>query len=122
MSLPKNCPSCGSDDPKRWDHQNVPHLCGCNHEWHELWHEITERSSGPDLHDLVRLIEYLREHDIGGVWGTSISGNRDWMSVRFRVPNSGRPRGQIAVEEGKPTEAHFVGPDGTVYDANREAL
>lgn len=89
------------------------------------FHVITERADGPDLDDLVRLIRYLRQHDIDHVHIGSV------MRVEWSHPNpidDGTYKGRMArnagvAEEGEPEpESYFVGPDGTVYDANGEAL
>lgn len=88
-------------------------------------HVITERADGPDLDDLVRLIRYLREHGI--VHRTDTIGHpldpdhhghltvRWWSVAPVNVAH-------CAIEDNTAYVAHFVGPDGTVYDANREAL
>ena len=82
-------------------------------------HVITERADGPDLDDLVRLIRYLREHEIPHMALTVAR-----MTVQIRVnPGEGAPiPDEHRWVEGEPVLATFVGPDGVVYDANREAL
>lgn len=81
-------------------------------------HVITERAEArPDLGDLVDLILYLREH---GIPHAVDGGSTKSFMVRT-LPSHWRPH--LAAMEGMPLdEAHFIGPDGTVYDANREAL
>jgi hypothetical protein len=78
-------------------------------------HVITERADGPDLDDLVRLIRYLREHDIRVA---VYNGDDDPVRLGWSAPH-----GFFHVVEDSPLdEGYFVGPDGAVYDANREAL
>jgi len=93
-------------------------------------HRITERDGGPDLDDLVNVIRYLRENGVQVVTGTMArrigheSYNRlhlswypgdAWMR-QFRLNEA------IPAEVDEASSAVFVGPDGTVYDENREAL
>lgn len=119
MSLPKNCPTCGSDDPKRWDHANSIDPGGCANPWHESWCVITERADGPDLADLVRLVHYLSEREITYRLEADPSGatlrwhpaDPTMIPYVFGGRTYTRPEGVV-----------FVGPDGNVYDANREAL
>jgi hypothetical protein len=122
--LPKNCPDCGSDDPKRWDHENVGDgTIGCRNPWHEAWHQITEWADGPDLDDLVRLIRYCREHGV-----TLSSGQTSLLASEMERPCPvilrlyGRTESTVIVEGEPLPEAHFVGPDGTVYDNERNPL
>lgn len=94
------------------------------------FHVITERAEGPDLDDLVRLIRYLREHGIqhrtdtiGHPLDPDHHGHLTvrWWSVdetAFSPVNVAH----CAIESNAAYSGHFVGPDGTVYDANREAL
>lgn len=88
-------------------------------------HRITARADGPDLHDLVRLIEYLREH-VGHV---NVGQPQETYDVYCSwtprpLPGGNNDRRPESVMEGHPHRKGgvFVGPDGTVYDANREAL
>lgn len=84
-------------------------------------HSITARTDGPDLDDLVRLIRYCREHDIVLTPGATATCNGPF---RLRLyANPAKPIVTLAVTEGVPLDrAYFVGPDGTVYDSNREAI
>lgn len=98
-------------------------------------HVITERADGPDLDDLVRLIRYLREHEVQYRVLDAVTYRErdrpdeyrhDPLSVLLYEPGVDyhpRLRSLWTITENKPlAEAHFVDPDGTVYDANREAL
>lgn len=89
-------------------------------------HQITAHPDGPDLDDLVRLVRYLREHKItydhagtggGGSWGYALAVR--WYPERDSIPVGYAPP---KVTEGATATFAFVGPDGVVYDANREAL
>lgn len=90
--------------------------------WAHL-HVITDRADGPDLDDLVRLIRYCREHGV-----TLSSGQTMLLASEMERPCPvilrlyGRTESTVIVEGDPLPEAHFVGPDGTVYDCNREAL
>ena len=81
-------------------------------------HVITERADGPDLDDLVRLIRYCRDNDIT-FRPSGEQGNV--MSVRVGAYPNGAWVWHF-VENVPLPEAYFVGPDGTVYDCNGEAL
>lgn len=86
----------------------------------------------PDLRDLVRLIEWLRDHEIdhqvAGRRGTArrIAGRRFvdsavcYLRVQFDDP-SGR---MWTISEGLASlgTAVYVGPDGALYDEIGEAL
>jgi hypothetical protein len=100
----------------------VEHDSGDPFERGPQLHVITERADGPDLDDLVRLIRYCREHDIRlspGATSMLAGMGTGQMILRLYSPTVS----SIVVVEGQPLpEGHFVGPDGTVYDANREAL
>ncbi len=88
-------------------------------------HVITERADGPDLDDLVRLIRYLREHRVehnirdAHTWEDGDYFDPARLTVVFGI---------CAITDGMPLPdlrgltAYFVGPDGTVYDCNGEAL
>lgn len=88
-------------------------------------HVITERADGPDLDDLVRLIRYLRGHRVqhslrdAHTWEDDDLFDPARLTVAF---------GKAAITDGAPLPdlyglvAYFVGPDGTVYDCNGEAL
>jgi hypothetical protein len=86
-------------------------------------HLITERADGPDFDDLVRLIRYCREHELCVSVNDSQPLSWDDKVGQFAVRLYG-PQPAIVLWEGDPAPrgAHFVGPDGTVYDANREVL
>lgn len=122
MSLPKNCPTCGSDDPKRWDHANSIDPGGCANPWHEAWHVITERADGPNLDDIVRLIRYLREHDFAVRF--DYSRMRPTLSVTWELYEGGTTlrRRYTVTESDTVGPGRFVGPDGTVYDNERNPL
>lgn len=107
------CATCGLEDDTPGVHVFLPEFDTVD------LHTITERADGPDLHDLVHLIEYLREHAIPHMALTVAR-----MTVQIRTGSNGDPVPDAhRWVEGEPhPEAHFVGPDGTVYDANREAL
>lgn len=81
-------------------------------------HRITERDDDrPDLDDLVRLIRYLHEHDIPH----AVDGGSTKSFMVRTLPRRWRPH-LVAMEGMRLDEARFVGPDGAVYNANREAL
>lgn len=80
-------------------------------------HVVTERADGPDLDDLVRLIRYCREHDIPH----AVDGGSTKSFMVRTLPSHWRPH-LVAMEGLSLDEAHFIGPDGTVYDCNGEAL
>lgn len=79
-------------------------------------HVITERTTGPDLDDLVRLVRYLREHKIAYRFSDTLTHN---AIVGFDTPIGDR---LAIIENDSVMGVTYVGPDGTVYDANREAL
>lgn len=90
-----------------------------------MFHRITENPDGPDLFDLMRLVEYLRPL----IHHVHIGQSVEDYDVRVSwtpLPRSGEPnnrRGE-SVTEGRAHHkgAVYVGPDGTVYDADRNAL
>jgi hypothetical protein len=86
------------------------------------FHVITERAEGPDLDDLVRLIRYLRDHDFAVRF--DYSRMRPTLSVTWELYADGNTlqRRYTVTESDRVGLGRFVGPDGTVYDANREAL
>lgn len=77
----------------------------------------------PDLRDLVRLVEWLREHEIDHwVAGQRVAGSpgANYMRVQFDDP-----RGRMwTVSEGLASlgPVVYVGKDGTVYDEYGIAL
>lgn len=83
------------------------------------FHIIVETGgAAPDLEDLVRLIRYCRDRDIL----CRLSGERgNVLSVRVGVYPNGAWIWHF-VESVPLAEAYYVGPDGTVYDCNGEAL
>jgi hypothetical protein len=85
--------------------------CGLEDQDHTFLHQITERAEGPDLDDIVRLIRYCRGHRIVHM----VSGGSGPLGVRIIPSNSDAE--SVFVMEGFPEDkAHFVGPDGTVYE------
>ena len=83
-------------------------------------HVITERADGPDLDDLVRLIRYLREHDLPVEIGYPALAQN--LAVAHRATWKDRDHHWLFTEGVQNKGAYFVGPDGTVYDCNGEAL
>ena len=82
-------------------------------------HPIVETGGdAPDLDDLVRLIRYCRDRDIT-YRPSGEQGNV--LSVRVGTHPNGAWVWHF-VESVPLPEAHYVGPDGTVYDAKGEAL
>lgn len=85
-------------------------------------HVVTEKEA-PDLDDLVRLIRYLREHDLDYAFDNVGDRRHPRMVVKAATRKAD---GSIVVRrfhEGEPLpEAHYVGPDGTVYDVEGMAL
>ena len=104
------CPSFGEDDPRRRTQ------CACTGVVIEgpcPLHVITENATGPDVDDIARLVRYLREHQIRYALDVTIITEDAEESAEI----------WLDITEGHPLpEVYFVGPDGTVYDANREAL
>lgn len=97
------------------------------------FHCITEREDGPDLQDMIRLVEFLRssrvEHyNIGSVHRGEDGPEQCRMTVSWWTLDR-RPGAKHAatiggeVEERHPLpEAFFVDLDGMTFDANLEAL
>ena len=84
-------------------------------------HVITEREDGPDLDDLVRLIRYCREHDVVLTPGATSTLLGPLRLRLYSTPANGQMT--LLITEGQAlAEAYYVGPDGTVYDCNGEAL
>ncbi len=85
-------------------------------------HQITGHANGPDLDDLVRLIRYLREHDINPEIGWPALAST--LTVCWRGSRNSRPDFHWTMTEGRRWDhaACYVGPDGSVYNANGEAL
>lgn len=88
-------------------------------------HRITEDPDGPDLFDLMRLVEYLR----GKVGHVYIGQPEFENDVRVSwtpkpLPGGNNDRRPESVMEGNPHRkgAVYVGPDGTLYDGDRNAL
>jgi hypothetical protein len=79
----------------------------------------------PDLRDLVRLVEYLREHH---VWVFVTQPDEDdslhvsWTPLP--LPGGNNDRRSEVLREGRSHHkgAVYVGPDGTVYDEYGIAL
>lgn len=83
-------------------------------------HVITERADGPDLDDLVRLIRYLRHQGLPVEIGYPALAEN--LAVAHRATWKGRDHHWLFTEGVPNKGAAFIGPDGTVYDCNGEAL
>lgn len=87
-----------------------------------------EEKTGPDLDDLVRLIRYLRNHGVVVIVETMARRIGVETYHRIYVTWSNPSKMRFRLNEVIPAEvdegilAVFVGPDGTVYDADREVL
>lgn len=87
-------------------------------------HRITENPDGPDLFDLMRLTEYLRPlvHVYIGQSDEDYDVRVSWTPLQ-RPGEPNNRRGE-SVTEGRAHHkgAVYVSPDGTMYDADRNAL
>lgn len=81
-------------------------------------HVIVETGgTAPDLADIFRLITYLRENEVWADVGQN--GLSNGVKIGW-IDADGRRR--IIAEFVEHPKAFYVGPDGTVYDCNGEAL
>jgi len=75
-------------------------------------HVITENPTGPDLDDMVRLVRYLREHEV-----------RYMLSVSVITDDGDGGEAWLDFDEGRPDpQVHSVDSEGDPYDFNGRAL
>lgn len=87
----------------------------------DVFHRITARSSGPDLGDMVHLIRHLRsyriQHEVAHAATFEDGDQFDPALLTVRIASA------ATITEGTlDAEVYYVGPDGTIYDCNRDAL
>ena len=88
-------------------------------------HRITENPDGPDLFDLMRLTEYLRPL-VHHVYVRQSDEDYDvrvsWTPLPKPGGNNDRRGESVCEGRAHHKGAVFVGPDGTMYDADRNEI
>lgn len=88
------------------------------------FHRITEHSTGPNLEDIFRLIRYLRS--VGRACTVTEIARRPSCEAYHRLGvgwhDDLRDYQRNVLEDRPEPEAFYIGPDGALYDCNREAL